>query len=88
VEALKKGYFQLFDKWVFVGGHAYALKRKIGTTLKTEISILKKKSAPEIMAQLTAKEKGEVVLVGMGNMAGAGQELVKYWARIGKPYDL
>lgn len=87
-EALKRGDFQLFDQWVFIGGHAYALKRKIGSTPKGKISILKKKSAPEIMAQLTAGEKGEVVLVGLGNMAGAGRELVKYWARIGKPYDL
>ena len=87
-EALKKGHFQLFDQWSFIGAHAYALKRKMSSTLKGKISILKETSAPEIMAQLTAMEKGQVVLVGLGNMAGAGQELVKYWAKIGKPYDL
>lgn len=87
-EALKKGRFKLFDRWVFIGGHALALKKKLKSLRKVRISVMREKSPPEIMAKLTAMEKGEVVLVGLGNMAGAGRELVKYWERIGKPHDL
>jgi poly-gamma-glutamate synthase PgsB/CapB len=87
-EALKKGHFMRFDRWVFLGGHALALKRKLKSWRKVRTSVLREKSPPEIMAKVTAMEEGEVVLVGLGNMAGAGRELVKYWERIGKPYDL
>jgi poly-gamma-glutamate synthase PgsB/CapB len=87
-EALQKGHFKLFDRWVFIGGHALALKKKLKSLKKIRISVMKEKSPSAIMAKLAAMEKGDVVLVGLGNMAGAGRELVKYWERIGKPYDL
>ena len=87
-EALREGHFKFFDRWVFIGGHALALKRKLKSWRKVRVSVMKEESPPEIMAKLAAMEEGEVVLVGLGNMAGAGRELVKYWERIGKPYDL
>ncbi len=87
-EALKEGRFRLFDRWVFIGGHALALRGKLKSLKKIRTSVMREKSPPEIMAKLTAMEKGEVVLVGLGNIAGAGRELVKYWERIGQPYDL
>ena len=86
-EALKEEHFKLFDRWVFIGGHAYALKERMDSTEKKRISIIKEKSPQKILSRLTGMEKGEIVIVGMGNMAGAGRELVKYWERIGKPYD-
>ncbi|NIM90866.1 MAG: poly-gamma-glutamate synthase PgsB [Candidatus Aminicenantes bacterium] len=87
-EALKNRYFQLFDRWVFIGGHALVLKKRLRSLREARISVMKEKSPPAIMAKLAAMEEGEIVLVGLGNMAGAGRELVKYWERIGKPYDL
>jgi len=86
-EALEKGYFQLFQRIVLIGGHAHALKRKLKLRGKSEVSIIEEKSPQKIMARLSAMEKGKVVLVGMGNMDGTGLELVKYWEKIGRPYD-
>jgi len=86
-EALKKRYFRLFHKLVLIGGHAHALKRKLRPMKKTEISVIKEKSPPEIMTKISEEEEGEAILIGMGNMGGAGQELVQYWNEIGRPYD-
>jgi len=86
-EALRKGHFQLFDRWVLIGGHASALKKRLKMK-KGKITVVKERSPQEIMAKLTTMEKREIVVVGMGNMAGAGHKLVKYWEKIGKPYDL
>jgi poly-gamma-glutamate synthase PgsB/CapB len=86
-EALKKGHFPFFHRLIFIGGHAQALKRKLNSMKKWEISLMKVESPQEIMAGLTAMEQGEMVVVGMGNMAGAGHKLLKYWEKIGKPYD-
>jgi len=86
-QAIKTGYFQSFYRWVFIGGHAPALKKKLKSTRKVKTSLMKAESPQEIMTELTSLEKGEVVVVGMGNMAGAGYKLVKYWERIGKSYE-
>lgn len=86
-KALNKGYFQLFCRIVLVGGHAHALKRRLKLSTQIALSIIKEKSPQKIMARLSLLEQEEVVLVGMGNMGGAAQELVTYWERIGRPYD-
>lgn len=86
-EALIKGYFPTFPKLVLIGGHAHALKRKLRSMKETEISIIKEKSPPEMMTQISEVGEEEVILIGMGNMGGAGQDLVQYWNEIGKPYD-
>ena len=39
------------------------------------------------MEKITRIVSGDVVLVGMGNMGGAGRELVEYWKNTGMPYD-
>lgn len=87
-EALQEEHFKLFNRWVFIGGHAYVLKGRMDSTKKKKISIIKEKSPQKILSKLAGMEEGKSVIVGMGNMAGAGRELVKCWERIGKPYDL
>jgi len=71
-EALKNGHFQFIHCWVFIGGHAQALKRRLKSDVKVKTLVMKMKSPREIIDRITAMEKGEIVLVGMGNMAGAG----------------
>lgn len=85
--ALNEGHFQLFHRIVLIGGHAHALKRRLKLAKQSIVSLNKEKSPQKIMAKLSAMEQEEIVLVGMGNMGGAGQELVTYWERIGRPYD-
>jgi len=86
-KALKEEHFPLFQKLFLIGGHAQALMRRLKFADKKKISVVKEKSPQKIMARLLAQEEEEVFLVGMGNMGGTGQELVKYWERIGQPYD-
>ncbi len=87
-QALKQGFFPEFKELIFVGGHALALRSRLKKTLKIETSVIKEKEPQKIMEKISAKVKGETILFGMGNMGGAGKELVRYWENIGKTYDL
>lgn len=86
-QAINSGALRLFHRLLLIGGHARALRRKLKSWDGTEISVIKEKSPRKIMAELSAIEREEVVLVGMGNMGGAGERLVNYWEKIGRPYD-
>jgi poly-gamma-glutamate synthase PgsB/CapB len=88
LQALKQGVFPELKRLFFVGGHALALRRRLKKTSKIESSVIKEKEPQKIMEKISAMAKGETVLFGMGNMGGAGKELVNYWEDIGKAYDL
>jgi poly-gamma-glutamate synthase PgsB/CapB len=88
LQALKQEIFPEFKRLLFVGGHALALKSRLKKTSKIESSVIKEKEPQKIMEKISAMAKGETVLFGMGNMGGAGKELVHYWEDVGKPYDL
>jgi len=77
-----------FDKLVFVGEHARALKRKLKSQVKAEILVFKTKKPEKLMKQMSLLEAQETVLVGMGNMGGMGQLLVEYWEEVGRRHDL
>jgi poly-gamma-glutamate synthase PgsB/CapB len=86
--ALEQGIFPEFKRLILVGGHALALRRRLKKTSRIELSVIKEKEPRKIMEKVSAMAKGETVLFGMGNMGGAGKELVNNWEDIGKPYDL
>lgn len=88
LEALRKGAFPEFKKFYLFGFNAFAFKRRVGLSDKASVTVLKKQTPEKIIEQILKEEKGEAVLVGMGNMGGMGKELVFYWENIGKPYDL
>lgn len=88
LEAMNEGAFSEFHRFVFVGEHAPAFKKRLKLIDKTEFYVLKKRDPEEIMAQLQVIENEEAVLVGMGNMGGIGESLVDYWDNIGKRYDI
>ena len=50
--------------------------------------ILKSRAPQRIMEEVSKDTKGEAVCVGMGNMGGAGRELVEFWGNTGRSYDL
>jgi poly-gamma-glutamate synthase PgsB/CapB len=85
LEALKAGFFDAFEHLVFIGDHARVLgRRKLsGPSAKIKISALAERCPQKIMDEIFGREIGGAVIIGMGNMAGLGGELVDYWARIG-----
>ena len=87
LKALEEGAFSEFQKIFFIGDHARALKSKLKFSGKAELFVFKPQSPQKIMEEISEIVKEEAVLVGMGNMGGAGKELVMYWEKIGKSYD-
>lgn len=88
VKALKRGALSEFSRFYLVGLHAHAFRWKFRGTRKDSFIVLKSRRPEEIMSQILDNEKEECVLVGMGNIGGAGKALVDYWERVGKSYDL
>ena len=87
LQALNQGLFPEFRKIFVVGEQANAFRRQWRSSADTELYTLKLQSPPAIMEKITRIVSGDVVLVGMGNMGGAGKELVEYWENTGRPYD-
>ena len=78
--------FPEFQKLFLIGDHAYILKRRLRIS-NTLLFVLKPQAPREIMEKISAIEKEDTVLIGLGNIGGVGKELVNYWEKIGKPYD-
>ncbi|MFP4081900.1 MAG: poly-gamma-glutamate synthase PgsB [Candidatus Aminicenantes bacterium] len=85
---LRRGAFPEFSRFYLTGSHAHAFKRRLDSAKKACFVVLEKKPPEKIMEQILAEEKGDLVVVGMGNMGGVGKELVSYWEQKGRRYDL
>ncbi len=77
-----------FDRLVFVGEHAPALRDKLKQRLKPEIIVLRGKKPEDLITQIATLEKDEAVVFGMGNMGGIGRQLVDYWDRMENRHDV
>ena len=77
-----------FDRLVFVGAHAQALRSRIKGRIKPDIAVAKGKNPEDVMAFFSALEKEESVVFGMGNMGGMGRSLVGHWELTGRRYDV
>ncbi len=87
LKAVKRGDFPEFDRLVLSGEHALSFKRKLRKfPCRSKLSVLKEKKAEKIMDSLLEISRDEAVVIGMGNMGGAGEELVKYWQKAGEYY--
>ena len=87
LKTLKEEAFPEIRKFFLIGNHAHALKSKLKLPGKAELFVSKPRGPQEIMAEIAEKVNADAVLIGMGNMEGAGKELVEYWENIGEPYD-
>ena len=87
-DALQEDEAFTFDRLVFVGEHALAMKDKLQRRIKPEITALKGKKPEDLIAQIASLEKDEAVVFGMGNMGGAGRSLVDYWEMTGNRHDV
>ncbi len=77
-----------FDRLVFVGEHALALRDKLKRRLKPEISVLREKKPEDLITQIATLEKDDAVIFGMGNMGGIGRRLVDYWEMTENRHDV
>jgi poly-gamma-glutamate synthase PgsB/CapB len=88
LQALEEGAFSEFSRFYLVGLHGPAFRQKLRGRKKESFIVLKARSPEEIMSRILDGEEQEFVLVGMGNIGGAGDGLVHYWESVGESYDL
>ena len=95
LQALEDGFFAPFSNLVFVGDHARAMGRRkwdkrlspaadLEATLLPVISAVPARDPARIMATLAHLVAGDALIVGLGNVGGAGEALVDHWARTGE----
>jgi poly-gamma-glutamate synthase PgsB/CapB len=87
LRSLNENSFPEFRKIFLTGEHASAFKKRLKRSSEMESFILKSRAPKRILEEISEIVKAEAVVVGMGNMGGAGKELVEYWQKRGKPYD-
>ena len=89
IGALSQKAFPELNKLVLLGNHAMTAKRRIQRKVTgLPVLVFKKKSAIEIIATLFALQTEPAVVIGMGNMQGAGEALVQAWQHKGKAHVL
>ncbi len=83
LEALQQGTFPELNRLVVSGGHAAVVRKRLKKSVSMEISLLKHMSAQEMIHFFQVLEPEGAVILGMGNMEGAGKVLVEYWQEQG-----
>jgi len=86
LRALKEGAFPEFNRLVIIGEHASILRKKLKSEIDAEISTIKSKNPEDIMNRILELENEESILIGLGNIGGAGRLLVNYLEQEGQPY--
>jgi len=88
LEALERNEFPELDRIVLLGHHAFAARRRLRNYMKEGIQAWPKLSPAEIIKNLSELEKKGAVLIGMGNMQGAGKAFVDFCEATGRRYDI
>lgn len=86
VRAAREGFFRGFASVVLVGPPASAALRKImrrAGPCGPAYSVVEWRSPEDLMGRVTTAAAGRPVVVGFGNFVGPGDDLVRYWDRIG-----
>ena len=90
VRAAGEGFFREFALVVLLGPPARAALRKIGKLPDRGNAVffpLEGSSPAEMMNHVFSRVAGEPVVVGLGNIVGPGERIVRYWEEKGTPYD-
>jgi len=88
LKALQKNEFPEFERIVLLGDHTRAVMRRLNSVQRIKFQAWPKLSPETIMKRLLEMENGEAVLIGLGNMGGAGKAIVDYWEQTGRRHDL
>jgi poly-gamma-glutamate synthase PgsB/CapB len=85
LRAIQDGFFDSFERLVFIGDHARALSRlaRAGKLTKVPAVCLIERDPDGIMSRLRALVSEESLVVGLGNMGGPGGALVEHWSQTG-----
>ncbi len=85
LRAIQDGFFDSFERLVFIGDHARALSRlaRAGKLTKVPAVCLIERDPDGIMSRLRALVYEESLVVGLGNMGGPGGALVEHWSQTG-----
>jgi poly-gamma-glutamate synthase PgsB/CapB len=83
------GFFRDFENVAVLGSPAFAagqrLKKIMGPDFR-KFSFFAHPKPAELMDLVTASAAHEPVVIGLGNIVGHGERLVRYWDEIGRPY--
>ena len=90
VRAAHEAFFRDFASVVLLGRPARAALRKIRKSPlpgSTDFSVYDGSSPAELMDRVVSAAPGEPVVVGLGNIVGPGELIVRYWEEKGTPHD-
>jgi poly-gamma-glutamate synthase PgsB/CapB len=90
IRAAGEGFFREFARVVLLGPPARAALRKIRKSPLpggTVFSIYDGSSPEVLMNRVVSAAPGEPVVVGLGNIVGPGERLVRFWDEKGTPHD-
>ncbi len=85
LQALQAGTFPEFQALYVTGSHALALKKHMRGDHGISPIVLKNSQPEAVMSSLSAQAPANGLVLGMGNMGGAGRRLLEYWEREGTP---
>lgn len=83
IEALASNRFDGLSTIYVTGAHSRIFQRKLKTA-----KVLKSKQPEEMMETVLAESDDRSVIVGFGNMKGAGELLVDFWNKAGEAHEL
>jgi gamma-polyglutamate synthase len=83
IEALRGGMFDCFSRIYVTGAHAGIVARSVQSA-----QTLKSRQPREMMRSIMAELEDQSVIVGLGNMKGAGELLVNLWSTEGEEHEL
>ena len=81
--ALRDRFSGLFNTLYVTGAHANVFRKKV-----KGVKVLKNKSPERMTKTVMADTDDGTVILGFGNMMGAGRRLVAYWSEIGDAYGI
>lgn len=83
VDALRDGLMERFSGVYVMGAHSAAVGRRL-----EGVHVLRSTRPERVMDSITRGIGRGAVIVGMGNIVGAGMDMVEYWERTGEEYGL
>ena len=88
--AAREGFFREFELVLVIGVQARAFVRKIRRALGREadkFELAKDPKPEKLMDIIISRAERDAVVVGLGNIAGPGERLVRYWDAHGVAVD-
>ncbi len=89
--AFEEGMFDMFERIAIVGGHGRAFirrMRRVPAGRNGRFLLLEEKEPERIILKLAGLAAGPALVVGMGNIGGAGIAILEHWERMGRPHGL